>query len=385
MFEGVVERQVLASSLSAKVCFNMKWITALLTNLVLASLVHAATIKADHPESYVVKEGDTLWDIANLFLEDPWLWPEIWLVNPQVPNPHSIYPGDELTLVYFDGKPALNVDRPVKLSPTTAKEGDTKSSSRHKRTIGPDGTEKLQPKIREESLDAIVPAVPLDRVQSFLVNHRVVMAEDLKTAPYVVAGPDKRIIMGDGDRVYGRGPFGDGKAFGVYRQGEIFTDPDTNEYLGTEAMEQGHARMIVQSQGADNVATLELTHVNSEIRIGDRFLSTEDRRVDANFHPKPPQARIDGKVIHIFETMNASQFDVIVINRGSKDTIEVGTVLALFKRGESIRDDLTQELVTLPPERVGLGMVFRTFERVSYVLVLESTRPISALDVASNP
>ncbi|PCJ15925.1 MAG: peptidoglycan-binding protein [Gammaproteobacteria bacterium] len=318
-------------------------------------------LKANHPQQYYVKDGDTLWDISSLYLQDPWLWPEIWHINPQLENPHLIYPGDLLKLVYIDGKPALTVKR-----------------GEQSRTI------KLSPTARITPLDTVIPAIPLDRVQSFLTESRVVSKELLEDSSYVIAGSELHIIMGVGDRFYARGDWSEPQAaYGVYRPGEAYVDPDSSEVLGYDAKELGMGKWIREEEG---IATLELIRSGEEVRVGDRLLATEQRRVESIFYPKSPKQEVNGKIISVLSGVkNVSQFDVVVINKGFRENMQVGHVLAIYRRGEQVRDTYTDELLQLPSERAGILMVFRTFEKVSYGLVLKATSSMSILDEVRNP
>lgn len=329
--------------------------------LVCSSAWANVELKAGHPQQYYVKEGDTLWDISNLFLRDPWLWPEIWHINPQLENPHLIYPGDLLKLVYIDGKPALTVKR-----------------GEQSRTI------KLSPTARITPLDTVIPAIPLDRIQSFLSESRVVSKQLLNDSAYVVAGNELHIIMGVGDRFYARGDWGvPQSAYGVYRQGEAYIDPDSNEVLGYDAKEIGMGKWI---RAEEDIATLELVRSGEEVRVGDRLLATEQRRVESVFYPKSPKTQVDGKIISVMSGVrNVSQYDVVVINKGKRESMQVGHVLAIYRRGERVRDQYTDELLQLPSERAGILMVFRTFEKVSYGLVLQATSSMAVLDEVRNP
>ena len=319
----------------------------------------AVELKPGHPESYVVKRGDTLWDISNAFLKDPWLWPELWQVNPQIQNPHLIYPGDVLKLVYINGKPHLVVD----------------SSNR---------VVKLSPKVRVEPLNSVIPAIPLDRIQSFLSDNRVLTQEELDAAPYVVAGDERHIVMGLGDYLYGRGDWTDAhQNYGIYRKGSAYVDPQTKEVLGFAAIDLGMA----QFQSAEkDIARFKVTKSQEDIRPGDRLLPTEERKVNSVFYPKAPAKQIDGQIISVFSGVrNVSQYDVVVIDRGDRDGLAVGDVLAVYSKGEVVQDKVSNELVKLPDEKRGILMVFRTFEKVSYGLILRAETPLKVLDVVKNP
>ena len=330
------------------------------------ALAQPVTLKQGHPDSYYVKEGDTLWDIANVFLQDPWLWPEIWHINPQVENPHLIYPGDKLALVYdAKGEPKLTVAEraPVKLTP---------------------GSSKVTPKVRIESVASAIPAIPLEKINAFLTKSRVVNMADLEAAPYVIAGDSRRILSGAGDKLYARGDFKeDEKVYGVYRAGETYFDPETREALGVQALDVGGGRIIDQTA---DVATLMVNSSNEEIRVNDRLLPNEERKVTAVFHPKAPDTDIKGYIIAVENGVkNVGAMDIIAINRGERDGLMVGDVLAISQTGEVVRDKVKNELVQLPDVRSGMMIVFRTFEKMAFGLVVVADRPLSVGDKIRNP
>lgn len=315
-------------------------------------------LNADHPDQHVVVRGDTLWDISERFLQSPWLWPEIWHVNPQIANPHLIYPGDVVKLIYLDGKPRLTVQRA--------------------------DTVKLSPKIRASANEGAISSIPMDAVANFLSRSRIVSLEEMETAPYVLAGEEKRLIVGAGDELYARGEFSDGiDNYGVYRRGQVYIDPVTEEVLGLQANDIGSMKM--RRVNAD-VATFAVNRASEEIRIEDRLLPHEERAVESTFFPSAPQGQIEGAILAVDGGVaNAGKMDVVVLNQGSREGLEPGNVLAAYKKGAMVRDRVKGEMVTLPEERIGLIMVFRTFDKLSYGLVLESDGPISIRDVVRNP
>lgn len=318
-------------------------------------------VKSDHPDSYVVKRGDTLWDISGKFLEKPWHWPELWQANPQIENPHLIYPGDVLTLVYIDGKPALRVTR------------------------GPNsGTYKLSPQAKITPLASPIPAIPLDAISPFLVGNRVLTQEEVKAAPYVLAGDEKHIAMGAGDYMYARGDWSQAATtYGVYREGVNYIDPDTKEFLGFGAIDLGTARY--EHNEAD-IARFKILTSSADVRVDDRLIETEERKVDSIFYPKPPAVEVHGHIIHVFSGVrNVSQYDVVVLNRGEREGLAVGDVLTIKGQGETVKDRRTDELVKLPNERRGVLIVFRTFEKVSYGLILRAQSVIKVGDIIENP
>lgn len=326
--------------------------------LLLTSWAQAAPdLRSDHPERYTVVKGDTLWDISARFLNNPWYWPEIWHVNPQVQNPHLIYPGDELALVYIDGEPRV-----------------TKVSS--------DRVVKLSPKVRSEAIDTPIPAIPLDAISSFLTDTRIVSAEELNGAPYVLEGEDGRIVTGAGDRIYARGEK-PADNLGVFRRSKEFRDPETGEFLGLEA--RSIARGEVTAENGD-VLTLMLKQSSEEVRIGDRLLVSEERRITTSFVPSSPDSDIEAQMISVEGGVSQiGQFDVVAINRGEREGLKPGNVMAVLKSGNLVRDPVTNETIELPSERAGLMMVFQTYEKMSYGLILQATRPLSVGDKVTNP
>lgn len=326
--------------------------------LLLTSWAHAAPeLRSDHPERYTVVKGDTLWDISARFLNNPWYWPEIWHVNPQVANPHLIYPGDELALVYIDGKPRV-----------------TKVSS--------DRVVKLSPKVRSEPIDTPIPAIPLDAISSFLTDTRIVDVEALNGAPYVLEGEDGRIITGAGDRIYARGEK-PADNVGVFRRSKEFRDPETGEFLGLEARSIARGEVIAENK---DVLTLRLKQSNEEVRIGDRLLVGEERRITTSFLPSSPDSDIEAQMISVDGGVSQiGQFDVVAINRGQREGLKPGNVMAVLKSGNLVRDPVTNETIELPSERAGLMMVFQTYEKMSYGLILQATRPLSVGDKVTNP
>ncbi|GGE63832.1 hypothetical protein GCM10011533_15340 [Streptosporangium jomthongense] len=329
------------------------------TMLLLTSWAHAAPeLRNDHPERYTVVKGDTLWDISGRFLKNPWYWPEIWHVNPQVANPHLIYPGDRLALVYIDGKPRV-----------------TKVTSGN-------GVVKLSPKVRSEPIDTPIPAIPLDAISSFLTDTRIVTPELISAAPYVLEGADGRIVIGAGDRLYARGEKPADKV-GVFRRSTEFVDPDTGEFLGLEARSIGRGDVVAEN---GDVLTVNLTRSSEEVRIGDRLLVNEDRRLTTTFVPSSPDDQIEGKMIAVDGGVTQiGQYNVVAINRGTREGLEAGNVMAILKSGNLVRDPVTKETIELPSERAGLLMVFQVYEKMSYGLILQATRPLSVGDKVTNP
>jgi len=331
-------------------------------------------VKAQHPRQYTVKKGDTLWDISSMFLEDPWFWPEIWSRNEQIKNPHLIFPGDVLTLKYVNGMPQIMVNEEARQEiKQAAEEGQM-------RVI------KLSPKVRSTSLEASIPTIPGDAIRQFLTKPRVVTREQLEEAPRIVASDENHLILGQGDRVYVRGEIDKERVrFSIFKPGDELRDPDSNELLGYEAKYAGELRI---TEYADP-ASADLTYTEREVLIGDRLLPEDKSKMENLYFPHIPDIEVEGRVISLYDALfGVAQHQIVVINRGELDGMEVGHLLATHTKGEVIRDRFSKRgnrEVQLPNERSGLIMVFKTFERVSYALTLESKRVIHKYDVVANP
>lgn len=335
----------------------------LLAGLVtLSANVLALNLKADAPERYTVKKTDTLWDIAGKYTNSPWEWPGIWYVNPQIENPHLIFPGDEISLIQVEGQPRVTVTARGEASNTV----------------------KLKPNARIEPIEAAIPAIPQDAIRSFLRNNRIVTAQELDSAPRVLAGVDERILFGAGEKLYARGDFGTtAPVYGVYRQGKLYRDPATNEVLGLEALEVGAGRVLGQQ---DDIVTLQLERTNQHVAIGDVLLTNEESDLNSTFYPKAPAKAINGRIIASASGMdNIGQFDIVVLNRGEREGLEKGAVLQVSKAGAVVYDRKAGDKVRLPSEQAGTVMVFRTTEKLAYALVLRTSRALSVGDSFENP
>ena len=319
-------------------------------------------LKAGHPENYTVVKGDTLWDISGRFLSQPWKWPELWHVNPQIKNPNLIYPGDTLSLTYVNGQPRLTLNR-----------GESR------------GTIKLSPQVRSTPMAEAIPTIPLEVINAFLFNNRIVDSEaDFTAAPYVLAGGGESVVMGAGQKIYARGAFADQQpSYGIFRQGKTYTDPVSKEFLGINANVIGNADML---SSEDGITTLGVTRSNEEVRIGDRFFPTEERAVNSTFMPREPASQVDGLIIDVPRGVTQiGLLDVVTINKGKRDGMAEGTVLAIMKTGETVCDRVTGQQVKVPDERGGLLMVFRAYDKISYGLVLTASRDLALMDKVTNP
>ncbi|GMG86028.1 LysM peptidoglycan-binding domain-containing protein [Biformimicrobium ophioploci] len=349
------------------------------TVLGIAALLVATLASADdrlnpqHPDVYTVKSGDTLWDISSYFLRDPWVWPEIWYVNPQVQNPHLIYPGDQLRLIYIDGQPRLTVDRgptPYRLSPDS---------------------NRLSPGVRRQDLSTAIPAIPLDAINAFLSQTRIVDPNAFDGTPYIISGEGERLLVGTGETVYARGDFADAlPAYGIYRPGPVYRDPQTKEILGRQALDVGSVDLyqLDEDEKRNNwaIATMEVTRTSREVRLEDRLLPVEERAIAALFQPGAPAMEVDGEIMAVEDGVSQiAKYDVVALNRGAREGLQPGHVLAIYKRGATVRDRLARDAVKLPDERAGFMMVFRSFEKMSLALVLESDKALAVGDLIRNP
>jgi LysM repeat protein len=326
-----------------------------------ALIADDVVLNPNHPERYVVVKGDTLWDISSRFLRDPWLWPEIWYVNPQVENPHLIYPGDVLKLVYVEGRPQVRVESGT-------------------------GLTKLSPTVRARPIEDAIPTIPVDAIEQFLTRPLVVEKGELEKAPYLVEHADEHLVTGAGDRIYVRGIEGtDGTAFSVYRAGQTYIDPDTGETLGYEAIFVGDA----SAERFGDPSTLALTNTTREARIGDRLRPADNSGIYPHFLPHSPPPGVTGRIIAVHDGVTQiGQFQVVVINRGAADGMEAGHVLEIYRAGALIPDTVSKkhfDKVQLPDEKAGLLMVFRTFDRVSFALVMKAVRSIHVGDKVATP
>lgn len=380
---------------------------ALLGGMALMAAVVAAdvAIRPDRPDVYVVQKGDTLWSIAARFLRHPWQWPEIWQANPQIRNPHRIFPGDRLSLVYRDGRPMIALD----------------------------GDGRLSPRVREESLDEAITTVPLAEVLPFLRRVMIVGERDERRMPYVVAVEENRLHATEGMVVYVRGLDAEpGTRVGLFRPMMQFWevperwpwdssprradgvsmigDPLFNrpswywtdtlnwsfrlrnaELLGTELLEVAEGEVL---RGGDP-ATVLVTRGATEIRKGDRLSTTPVEPFDLTFMPRAPARVPDNlRVMAVSGALrNTGPRGVVALSKGSRDGVENGQVYSVFHPGETVNDDIKyppnevdrmlagrHARVQLPDEYVARVMVFRTFEKMSYGLVVDGIRPVTPYD-----
>lgn len=359
-------------------------------------------LKADAPDQYTVVKGDTLWGIAGRFLKDPWKWPQIWQMNrEQVKDPHWIYPGDVIRLDRSGDNPSLSLAG-----------GGGSGPSGGSATDAAGNVVKIDPRVRIEKLREAIPSIPGAVIGPFLSQPLVVEAGSLDNAPAIIATEEGRVIVGSGDVAYAdRIGSGDGVNWQVFRQGAALRDPETNEILGFEAKYVGDAR--VRRYG--NPTTLEVTKARQEINKGDRLMPARETAYPT-YMPRAPGKPIVATIMSVDGGVSElGQYQIVAINRGNRDGVEVGHVLASYRRGKTLSEGGTgwslggkpnpvvpdppnatptadlkagapaSAVVKLPDERNGLVFVFRVFEKMSYAMVMRSTRPIYIGDVVKTP
>ncbi len=357
-------------------------------NQVAQSGVALSELRADAPSRYTVKSGDTLWAISGMFLKSPWRWPELWGMNlADIKNPHLIYPGQTLYLDTSNGRARLTT-RPNSAMPTV----------------------RMSPRTRIEGLsDGALPTLQNHLIEPFLSDGIIVDNQTMSSAPRIVAAQDGRVFLTRGDRAYVRStssneliddPHQKQKAYRVFRNATPLKDPITGEVLGFEAGYLGKALLArsettQESTGKDGStqvdivpATIDIIDAKEEMRVGDRLLPEQPRQLQS-YVPHAPQEPIDARIVSIYGSavVNAAQNQVVIINKGNQDGVENGHVLALLNAGARLVDKTDEQRanIRLPDERNGLLMVFRTFDRLSYGLVLDITSGVKIGDRLVNP
>ncbi len=310
-----------------------------------------------HPNEYVVQVGDTLWDIAAAFLKDPWFWPEIWYVNPDIENPHLIYPGDVLGLVYIAGQTRITNVRA--------------------------STYRMSPQARVTPLTEAVTSIPFEKVAAFLSSGIILEKSQADALPYLLETRGEHLMASAGNEVYVRGITNDEPStrYNVVHIGDPLVDPDDNRLIGY------HGHMVGEGslRRTGDPATVALTRSVQEVKIGDRFLPASVD-VPLNFFPRSPSNIIEGEIIFVVGGVTQiGQYMVVVMNRGSDNGLSVGDVLTVFQAGAVVKDRVRGGNVKLPDEQAGTVMVFKTYDRISYGLVMEATDAIHLHDAVRNP
>jgi LysM domain len=359
--------------------------------------VPLADLAASAPDSYAVKQGDTLWAISGLFLKHPWRWPELWGMNlKDIANPHRIYPGQQLYLDKANGRATLR----------TRRAGNDGS---------PGNTVRVSPRNRYETLaDSSIPTLASQAIEPFLAEPLIVDALAFSQAPRIVATQEGRVLLSRGDRAYALGAYVGGDAVGtplsdakgqpldfrVFRNATPLKDPSTQEILGYEAQYVGKAELVHGESMLQTVdkggkaqfeivpATIDIVGAKEEMRIGDRLIPEPPREL-RSYVPHAPSGPMTGRIVSVYgnAVAFAAENQIVVINRGAADGLERGHVMAILKDGQRLQDktDSARPQIKLPNERNGLMMVFRTFNRLSYALVLQVTDGVRVGDRFANP
>lgn len=321
----------------------------------------------DAPARYVVVKGDTLWDISSKFLRDPWLWPEIWHVNPAVQNPHLIYPGDVLTLAYdANGRPQVMVTQGSAL--------------------------RVSPLVRSQPLEGPIATIPFDAIAAFLGKPSILSKEDLENAPRVAALRDGHIVAGAGNDVYVKGlqDMGPGR-YSTVRAGEALKDPESGKVLGYMGTYTGAVRV----DAVDKITRGAITDSARETTAGDLLFAVDNQTVSRDIVPRAPPAGVSGQIMAVVDGVSMiGQYQVVAVNRGTRDGLETGHVLAIDQKGEVLDDRSCKrsalswcigKKLHLPDERAGTLLVFKTYERMSYGLIVTTTIPVRVADRVRTP
>lgn len=337
--------------------------------LAVSTWAEPVAIRSDSPQQYTVKKGDTLWDIAERFLESPWRWPEIWQANPQTRNPHLIYPGDVISLVEVEGQPRLVV---------SSAPGRAVDSAVPGRTI------KLTPKIRVTPISQAIETIPLHAIRGFMLDSRIVPTRRyLSRAPYIFASDNNQVASTTGDTVYARGRFDQGSGIhDLVRIGEEVRDWGNGRVLGVIGRKVAEARL---SRLIDGTATLEILSARWPVKAGDRVVARDNFAPPTIFYPRAPETMVQGRVLRILNgDRKAGKYDTIISNIGERDGIRPGDRLAI-NASRKVRDPVSKKGVRLPLRTIGTVMIYRTFDKLSYGMVMSATEEIERGDTLSNP
>ena len=388
----------------------------LMTPLVSGLAADAGDLKEDAPDRYIVVPGDTLWSISGRFLKDVWKWPEVWRMNQeQVRNPHRIYPGDVIVLDRSGGAPQLRLLRDGAADPGAAAAAAAAAAGRD--------TVKLSPRTRAQPLaDKAVPAIPPSAIEPFLSRPLVVGQNELDSAPVIMATEENRVVIGAGNIAYADNLKRGDQLWQVFRRSDALVDPDTGETLGYLAIYLGEARL----RKFGDPSTIEITKSPQEIYVGDRLLPSSKQVPTFSYVPRAPWRPVRGRIMTTYGNLGETgPLGIVALSKGSQDGLEVGHVLAIYRsqstsvyevrqsplygeQGLSANDSprtyyseqLTRrdaplyargkpiteaDIARLPDERYGLVMVFRTFDRTAFGLVMQASRPVAVNDLVTNP
>jgi nucleoid-associated protein YgaU len=344
-------------------------------------------LKSDHPDRYTVQKGDTLWDISNKFLNSPWHWPKVWKINDQIRNPHLIYPGDVIVLRYVDGKPELTVLRNEKV-PLGDAPRDTPAGTTPPATVAPSSGstnrsgERLSPSVRVEPLGGAIPTISPDVIVPFLTYPLAVSEKELERAGYVTTGLDGRIALGAQSEFYARGVKGDDEYYQVFRPGPAIRNPETKELLAYEAIYLGDSKKLEPG----DPAKLLVTSAKQEIVPTDRLLAAPPRASLPYYYPVAPSKQVRGLIVSALNAVaEIGTYGVVATTLGKRDGIEEGNVLRVMRHVGTHMDPVTRREYKLPDEEAALLMIFRVYDKMSYGIVLGSTRPVHIGDALVTP
>jgi len=364
------------------IVMKFKRITSLLLGAVLSFCVFADTLilREDHPDTYMVVKGDTLWDISEQFLNSPWLWPRLWQANSQIENPHLIYPGDLLTLIWVDGEPRVTREPQIE----TEISGESQES--FKNMI------KLSPFLHLQEKKDAVPIIPLSTISSFLSKDHIIDPALLVSAPRLLGDAVGTPRFFEGDIFYAEGQYEKNKLYGIYRLGDEFRDPDSDEFLGNQLIFIGHSKVSKSPnvRSTDQVTPHDLLSSSREARQGDLILPIpEYETLPAYFLPQPVSSKLEGSILAALNGVRAiGKWDTVVIDRGLRDDVQIGSMFSILRSGPGVIvkknkveyikdasrfDQLSEPDIVIPAERLGELMVFKVYEKVSIALIMRST------------
>lgn len=329
---------------------------------VCASAADPLQLVDNPPDRHAVVKGDTLWDISGKFLKQPWRWPEIWQMNrDQIKNPHLIYPGDVVLLDMTSGSPRLRLGKKVGA-----------------------GTGKLQPTVYSKPVQQVVPSIPPSAIEPFISQPLVIEDSELNTGVKIVAMQEDRMLVGTGDSFYASGiPDAAVEKWHVFRKGKPLKDPATGKILAYEAFFLGNARLLKPGEPAQ----LRVSLAKEEIARGDRLVPAPEPEI-ISYVPHRPEQDVSARVLGIYGGLREGGANsVVALNVGKNDGMEIGHVVALYRKRVSLDvDDSGRRTETpVPDERYGLAFVFRVFNGISYALVVESSKAVIVGDTARNP
>jgi nucleoid-associated protein YgaU len=330
------------------------------------------------PDQHLVVKRDTLWDISGTFLANPWCWPQVWGMNrDQIRNPHWIYPGQ---IVYFD-----RVNRRLSLSKPGVGGGDAEPGDR-----------RLGPQIRTEGLGVdSVQSIPAGVIEPFLSMPLIVEDDELAGAARIAALEEGHVYLGKDEKFYARGNLKGGSSFQVFRPGNDLRDPETGRHIAYEAVYLGTVKLQAEAKPGVDVHTFTVSSSKQEMGVGDRLLPAPPTPM-RNYVPHQPERQVDARVLSIYSGVSyAGQNQVVSVNRGSLDGLDVGAVLQLYHFGKTVADPggskgllglgLGKTMIKLPDEQIGSLFIFRVFKHVSYGLIMQVTKPVEVGDVAKSP